>query len=205
MENGVVHIGAHRGEELQKYIDLGADSIVWIEANPDVFLELQENIAKSPPEVTNILLNALCTDKDHEPTKFYIIEGPDAGYQVGNKGCSSILVPNGRFIPWMKKEIVMDSITVDTLFEENNLNFSDYSLMSMDVQGAELLVLKGAEKLLQNIHEINIEVTWANPDYHDNVMMPEIEDYLLLKGFELRGINAMTGDWGDALFTRASL
>ena len=34
---GVIHVGAHRGEEVHQYEELGAKKIIWVEPNPDVF------------------------------------------------------------------------------------------------------------------------------------------------------------------------
>ena len=38
---GVIHVGAHRGEEVNEYEDLGAKQVIWVEANPDVFEEMR--------------------------------------------------------------------------------------------------------------------------------------------------------------------
>lgn len=34
--NGILHIGAHEGEECEVYNEIGFDSVMWIEADPDV-------------------------------------------------------------------------------------------------------------------------------------------------------------------------
>ena len=39
--NGVIHVGAHRGEEVSYYEGLGAKKIIWVEPNPDVFKEME--------------------------------------------------------------------------------------------------------------------------------------------------------------------
>ena len=38
---GVIHVGAHRGEEVHQYEELGAKKIIWVEPNPDVFKEMK--------------------------------------------------------------------------------------------------------------------------------------------------------------------
>jgi FkbM family methyltransferase len=45
---GVIHIGAHEGQELQQYLDMGTKKVVLIEANPQVFKKLQEAVEKFP-------------------------------------------------------------------------------------------------------------------------------------------------------------
>jgi len=45
---GVIHIGAHEGKEVEKYLEMGAEKILFIEANPIVFERLQKNIVNLP-------------------------------------------------------------------------------------------------------------------------------------------------------------
>jgi len=33
---GVIHVGAHRGEEVFDYEKLGVEQVIWVEPNPDV-------------------------------------------------------------------------------------------------------------------------------------------------------------------------
>src|SRR5689334_15164415 len=42
--NGVIHIGAHKGEEKEIYNLHNIKNIVWIEANPDLIDCLKENV-----------------------------------------------------------------------------------------------------------------------------------------------------------------
>ena len=40
----VLHIGAARGGELPQYKEMGVEEVVWVEANPEVYGELLENL-----------------------------------------------------------------------------------------------------------------------------------------------------------------
>ena len=40
----VLHVGADRGGELPQYSDMKVDEVVWVEANPEVYGELLENL-----------------------------------------------------------------------------------------------------------------------------------------------------------------
>ena len=40
----VLHIGADRGGELPQYKEMGVEEVVWVEANPEVYGELLENL-----------------------------------------------------------------------------------------------------------------------------------------------------------------
>ena len=59
----------------------------------------------------------------------------------------------------MLKKLSLDMITLDYLLEELNISAIDYNHWILDVQGAELLVLKGAKKSLMNCNSIQVEVS----------------------------------------------
>jgi len=72
----------------------------------------------------------------------------------------------------------------------------------MDVQGAELMVLKGSEKVLDNVKWVTTEATWEDPDYIDNVMYDELKSYLESKGFVETETVPHAKNWGDVLFVK---
>ena len=72
----------------------------------------------------------------------------------------------------------------------------------MDVQGAELMVLKGSEKVLDNVKWVTTEATWEDPDYIDNVMYDELKSFLESKGFVETQIVPHAENWGDVLFVK---
>ena len=39
---GIIHVGAHRGEEVEQYSDMDAKTVIWVEPNPDVFKEMKQ-------------------------------------------------------------------------------------------------------------------------------------------------------------------
>ena len=71
---------------------MGVDEVVWIEANPESYGELLENLEiMNISEVKSLPYNQLISDKDNIETNFNLYYGWDAGHLVGNKGMSSIL------------------------------------------------------------------------------------------------------------------
>lgn len=199
---GIIHVGAHRGEELDSYYNLGAKNLIMIEPNPEVFQEMQDLISNRNYDIDIKTFMIACDNKISEED-LHLIYGPDAGYMVGNKGCSSFLKPiSNRLKEWYKNTIKVKTISLDTLFEDNNLIFKDYQFLNIDVQGAELRVLEGAQKVLQNVNYINIEVTWNNFDYENNSTLAEVENFISSLGFTMVKLEKMTSDWGDALFKR---
>ena len=93
----VVHIGADRGGELPQYRNLGAKKVVWVEANPDVYGELLENLKiMNISEVQSIPFNQLISDTDDVPTDF---KGAFLG-DISNLGSgTSNLIPLVKIAP----------------------------------------------------------------------------------------------------------
>ena len=201
----VIHVGADRGGELTQYRNMGVEEVVWVEANPEVYQELLENLElMNVGEVKSLPFNQLISDSDDIETDFNIYYGWDAGHLVGNKGMSSLLKAKNS---WWGSEcyrgtVKLQSSTLDTFLEKNSLGY-DYDMLNMDTQGAELMVCKGAVKLLESVKYINSEVTLYNPQYEGNPLFNEIYDFLKPFGFvhietELSG----DGNWGDAVFEK---
>lgn len=203
----VLHIGADRGGELPQYNRMSVDEVVWVEANPEVYSELLLNLkAMNIDDVKSIPFNQLLSNQDDVMTDFNIIYGHDAGHMVGNKGMSSILKPRHS---WWGSEcyrgtIQLNSLTVDTFLERNELG-TDFDMVNIDTQGAELMILSGAYHLLSNtqLRYLNVEVTFSNPQYEQNPLFDQIHS--LLTDYKFKHVHTeLSGEktWGDALYVR---
>ncbi len=195
---GIIHVGAHRGEEVERYADMGAKTVIWVEPNPELFKEMETFLTKTQCSVTSHAFEYAVSDVDHDNVDFHLYYGPDAGFMRGNKGCSSLLKAKGRFESWHQ-----ETITIDTLLTENDFKYSDFQLLNLDVQGAEFLALKGASEVLNHVKYVTTEATWQNPDYVGNVMYDELKSFLESKGFIETEIINHGPDWGDVLFVRS--
>ena len=202
-----LHIGAYTGEELSNYASWGFKKVIWVEANPQMYIELCDNLTKTDYGIENITFNELISDKDDEPTDFHLY------YWQDNRGMSSIFKmvsgSAGQITAqecekrFYNKTIKLNSITIDTLFERNNLDF-DIDFINVDTQGAELLVFSGATKLLENVKCINSEATFFSHDYENGVYFNDLYDYLKKFGFVHIGNPSVSGDtsWGDSFFEK---
>ena len=198
---GIIHVGACRADEIKDYTSLNVNKVIWIEPNPDVFSEMEVALANTATHVQSFLVKKAACDVDDREVDFYVCYGPDAGYMIGNKGCSSLLHPSDQMIGWHRDTIKVKTITLDTIFQKGNLNISDFQCLHMDVQGSELSVLKGASSILPSIKYISSEILWRNPEYVGNVTYLELIEYLENKGFRfVESNNLYSKDWGDALF-----
>lgn len=200
----VLHLGADRGGELPQYSAMGVEKVVWIEANPEVYQELLDNLKiMNIDSVESIPYNQLITDQDDVPTEFNLYYNSDAGYLVGNKGMSSILKADPSW--WVsgcyRGSIQLNSLTLDTFLERNNLGY-DFDLLNMDTQGSELLICNGATRLLNKVKYINCEVTLSNPLYENNPLFEDVTNYLTKFGFSHISTELSGDNWGDAIYSK---
>jgi len=80
-----------------------------------------------------------------------------------------------------QKEIKVQAETLDNWCKKNKV--SEVDIMWIDVQGAELLVFQGAEKILKNTKIIMTEVG-LKPYYEGHTLKPDIDQFLKERGFE---------------------
>ncbi len=147
---GIIHMGAHRGTEAAVY-DWFNKKTIWIEADPKIFLDLQINISQY---INQKAYNFLLYDKDDELLNFNISSNDSASssiFQLGKKSLETKI----KTIEAIK----IKTKTFDKFVEENNIDVEEYNLWIVDIQGAELLAMKGAEKSLKKCKSILIEVS----------------------------------------------
>jgi hypothetical protein len=189
--NGVFHIGAHECEELTFYNSLGLtnDDVIWIDAL-DSKVEDAKN--RGIPNVYKCLI----TDKDDKEVSF----------NVSNNNQSSSVLEFGThstehsWVVYVNK-IAEKSITVDTFFNRNNIDCSKYNFWNFDIQGAELMALKGAVKSIQHANILYLEVN-EKELYKDCGLINEIDEFLQEYKFKRVLTNMTCHGWGDAIYIK---
>jgi hypothetical protein len=188
--SGILHIGAHKCEELETYLKYTTlDKILWIEAIESL---IKQNLEKNP----NLkILNAVVSNED----------GKDIEFKITNlTNCSSILNlkyhkeihPNIKVVETVK----IKTKTIQTLYKENNINPSEYNTLVMDIQGAELLALEGMGSGLNNINNIYIEVN-EKELYEGCCDLNSLDKYLIDFGFERKYLALLNG-YGNAFYLK---
>ena len=172
----------------------GRQKALWVEADPQHMAKLQANLAAFPGQIA---LQACLTDKDGELTTFY---------RTNNHGESSSVLPLGTHQTlWpaihVAGEMRLETTTFRTLAERQGLNLSEFDMLVIDVQGAELLVLKGFDKLLNHFRAIFLEVNRGQV-YKGCPSVQELDGYLKGFGFKRRETMINSRDQGDALYLR---
>lgn len=148
---GVIHIGANYGQERDIY-QFYNQTVLWIEALPEVFATLQHNIATYTNQTA---LKALLLDVDNEDFIFYI---------SNNHAESSSIYPLGEHKKlWPKvdytTQTILHSETLTKLANKKKIDVTEYDTLVIDTQGSELRALKGGAELLWGINTIYIETT----------------------------------------------
>ena len=186
---GAFHVGAHDCEELTFYHQLGLSNndVVWIDA---INSKVIENKNRGIPNV----YNAVVTDKDDE----------DIVFNVSNNVQSSSVLEFGTHSvehPWVVyvDKLYLKSITIDTFFERNNIDGSKYNFWNFDIQGAELLALKGAIKHIQFAKALYLEVN-EKELYKNCALIQDIDLFLSQYNFKRVITNMTQHGWGDALY-----
>ena len=176
---GIVHLGAHRGLEAEVYNWFGKN-VIWVEALPKLYNQLSENLYFYKNQLA---FQALLTDEDDKDTNFYVSNYDSA--------CSSIYeftenIKSSEIWSDRNHKMIdtlnLKSKKLDTLFDKENIDPKQYNDWILDLQGAELLALKGAEKSLESCKSIYIEVS-EKKFYTEGVLWDELKEWLISKNF----------------------
>ena len=188
---GVLHLGAHECEELEIYNKLGIkdDDVMWIDA-------IDEKVELAKTKGVKNIYKAVITDVDNNKVWFN---------HANNGQSSSVLELDTHLKEHPRvhytKRTLETTITIDTFLKKHNLYYNKYNFWNFDIQGAELLALKGARKALLYAKVLYLEV---NTDYlyKDCALMTEIDEFVKPYGFSRVLTNITKHKWGDALYIK---
>jgi FkbM family methyltransferase len=169
--HGILHIGAHEGQEADMYYRMSRP-VIWVEAVPLYFEKLSMNISRYHNQIAlNALLGAQCDNfRD-----FFI---------TSNNGESSSVYPLAGNEYWSGLENLeirrLPSKRLDCLISE--LEIREYDYWIVDVQGAEIEVLEGAGDLLRHCRYLQVEIS-QEKFYEGGAEFQEVKSFLESKLF----------------------
>jgi FkbM family methyltransferase len=195
---GVVHVGAHLGEEAFDYHEVVSGPVWWIEGNPDIIDQLRSNVEAYGQRV----ICALVSDREG-PATFHVTNYQSLSSSLFDFGTHRQVSPDVYFVE--HKELT--TTTLDALATEYGI--ADCNFLNMDLQGAELLALRGAHRLLDDIDYVFTEIN-VDELYTGCARLPELDAFLDHRGFDRVAIQMAGADrrgpgwtgWGDALYVR---
>ena len=191
---GIIHVGAYNGKDIKLYQTLNISKILFIEANPTVFETLKANITTASVDVQAV--NCAISNQNGK-VKLY----------VNSMEQSSSIFPLKHYrdiYPNIKEthQLIVESKTLDTLLKELELSPTDFNILNLDIQGAELLALEGATNLLQYIDVVYTKVNYEEL-YEGCALAEKIDEFLVHTGFGRVAIaKPFHPSWGDAFYVR---
>lgn len=181
---GVLHIGAHRGSERFVYDWLGKE-VTWIESNPKIFKELEKNLIEFKYQKS---YEALLHSKNGEIVDFFLSSNDNASSSIYD--FSKDFKDNKLFFQNKKRKIAMTgkiklrTCTLDDLILKYDIDIKKFNHWIIDVQGAELDVLKGAINSLKFCDSITVEVSTEN-FYEKGSKYDDVKKFLKDKNFKV--------------------
>jgi FkbM family methyltransferase len=184
--SGVLHIGAHFGEENSAYNCLGITNRIFFEPLKSNFQVLKNNIEKE-----HLLLNIALGNENKKV--LMNVETANGGQS------SSILNPALHLVqyPHIKFE-TQEEVEMKRL-DDLGMDLSSFNFINIDVQGYELEVFKGAEKTLTHIDYIMSEIN-RDEVYQNGARVEQLIEFLSPYGFELVEQTWDGETWGDGFF-----
>lgn len=191
---GMIHVGANVGQEFKDYSLHPLDVALYIEPNPELIPQLKANISSSPAHVA---IEALCADHDDLEVTFNIAANTGLSSSILPLGSHEVLYPHVKY----SNSIAMRTITLNTLVEKHGYSYDAFQFLAIDAQGCDLLVLKGATKLLPHLQIIFTEVA-ERPLYEGGCSLAEITAFLEPYGFTMRYLHIGYNNVGNAAFLK---
>lgn len=190
--SGIIHVGAHYGQEYHDYAAAGVKDILFIEPCQKAFQVLKDTFIHIPGVK---IIQSACG------AEFGISQ---MNVEQANQGMSnSLLKPKLHLQQYPSIQFTdTEEVEVRQLDEIiDHIGFSG-NMLVMDVQGYELEVLKGATNTLKGIDYIYCEVN-RDEVYEGCAQVGELDEYL--SDFKRVETSWAGGTWGDAWYKRKAL
>lgn len=193
--NSLIHIGGHKGEEIEKYRSLNLKNVIYIEPIKKFAKEIENKIKN----LENFRVLAIALGSEDKEDEINIAEG-------NHSGSSSIFSPRPSSIEFLNKEKII-------VKKFSSLDLPELDLAIIDTQGYELEVLKGFEKKINDFKFLIVE--FSNYEgYIGQVTYNQLNKFLNNSNFfmisQIKNVkkvlkNKNGGSYGDALYVNGSL
>ena len=185
---GIIHVGAHYGEEIEEYVDNGIQDIIVFEPLSATFDVLQERLNDIN---ANIKGYQVALGSEEKIATMYLSSNESQSSSILKPKLHLTHHPDVHFEGTEEVEIkLLDS------FDTGNANF-----INMDVQGYELEVLKGGVKTMERVDYVYCEVN-RDEVYENNAYIEELDEFL--SNYDMKRVETdWAGQiWGDALYIK---
>ncbi|MBL4697494.1 MAG: FkbM family methyltransferase [Phycisphaerales bacterium] len=182
------------GNEVQGFLDHGFERILLIEANPTIADQLQKRFAMTE-QVT--VVNAAVSDTEGM-CRFNIATGDGQSSSILDPTMHKKIYKGIQF----KETIEVRASTLDTLVRESGFDPAQFNMIVLDIQGAEIMALRGATKQLKHIDAVLSE--FSNVElYKDSGTGTDLRALLEGHGLHIAAEEVnWHPTWGDFFFVR---
>jgi FkbM family methyltransferase len=204
LRNGVIHVGAHVGEEVAAYFEAGFQRVLLFEANPECCQKLELRFRDdSRVQIANCAISEIGGQVTlHLHTSRTGSTEPASLFQM--KELSRIV--KNLTTP---RSIDVEAFTLDQFLAEHEIDAREIGLLNLDIQGAELRALKGATKTLATLAAVITEVNVIEL-YAGGSLEEEIVSFMALHNFmraytiyhTLYEGETTFPAWGESLFLK---
>lgn len=187
---GILHIGAHYGQEHKEYVNHNIKNIIYFEPLKNNFKILLSNIQLTDTiKAYNIALGNV-----EGETEMFV--------ETANQGMScSILEPQNHLLQYPGITFNSKETVLINKLDNIQYNREEFNFINIDVQGYELEVFKGGIKSLEHIDYVMTEI---NRDilYKNCALETDLDSFLSRFGFIRVETLWAGGTWGDALYIK---
>jgi FkbM family methyltransferase len=192
---GILHLGAHLGEEAAAYQEQGVDRVLWVEANPALMPLLRRAVE---PLGHRVYQGVVSTNA-----------GERVEFKITNNGQSSSYLDLGTHASHYPGIHVVETATMETttvahIYRELGIEEDAFDFVNLDLQGSELDALHGMGPLLERFDTVYAEVN-EEALYEGSPLLPDIDRFLHGRGFTRRALRMSRAPWGDALYVRGDV
>lgn len=187
---GVIHVGAHHGEEVPEYYKNNIKNIILIEPCAKAYTYLRSMFSGHHHIM---LFNCALAATDGEAEMYT---------ETANKGQSNSLLQPIRHLEHYP-DIKFTGKEMVKVYRWDSLVYqrAKYNLLNMDVQGTEGYVIIGGKESLEHIDYVYTEVNEdAAQLYRNATKITDLDE--LLKDFHRVETSWTQQGWGDALYIR---
>jgi FkbM family methyltransferase len=188
--SGVLHVGAHHGQEVKEYVSKGIKNMVFFEPLPESVAILEDNLGPYAGD-NNIVVFPYAAGNEEKTIEMYVSD---------HTMCSSLLAPKVVLTQYPGIKFPSKTDVQMIKIDDAEIDF-EFNLMNIDVQGYELEVLKGSAETLNNIDYIYTEINRAEV-YENAPHVNELDAFLSPYGFKRVETDWSGETWGDGFYIK---
>ena len=186
---GVLHVGAHMGEEALQYEVASWTPVVWVEGQPD----LASNLKKKLNPQLHTVIDAVVYDENNIELSLHIASNSQSSSLL-NFGTHKMDYPDVK----ITNSINVSTKRLDYLMNEKEMP----DFINLDIQGIEMKALLGLGILISDVKYIYTEVNRLNV-YENCTNICDLDNFLISHGFKRATTRwQWLEGWGDALYVR---